>query len=201
MTRDMEVVFIADKTLRELECLFACDIDDDDFYDVVAYNISQLDPDYLLRHMDQYAGPRLRGAVFGLGLIPTRNRAQEGRLVALLEHTEPLVVAEAIAALKNSDHKEYWSVIASMSRHEAPVVRGAVLRYASHALTPDQAYSFLVAGLDDPDSTVRASAIDELGDLGDKEAVTRIRPLLRDSDEDVQQAARTAINGLLRLRT
>jgi HEAT repeat protein len=197
----MEVVFIADKSLPELECLFSCEIDDDDdFYAVVAYNISQLDPDYLLRHMDQYGGSRLRGAVFGLGLSPTRNRAQEARLVALLGHTEPLIVAEAIAALKNSDHKEYWSVIVPMFRHESPVVRGAVLRYARHALANDQAYSFLVAGLDDPDSTVRESAIDELGDLGNKEAVTRIRPLLKDSDEDVRQAARTAINGLLRLR-
>jgi HEAT repeat protein len=196
----MEVVFVADKSLSELECLFACEIDDDDFYDVIAYNISQVAPDYLLQHMDQYLGPRLRGAVFGLGLSPTRTLAQKERLVSLLGHAEPLIIAEAIAALKNSDRKEYWSVVAPMSRHESPLVRGAVLRYARHALTSHQAYLFLVAGLSDPDPTVRASAIDELGDLGDKEAITHIRPLLRDSDEDVRQAARTAINGLLRSR-
>ena len=200
MTRDMEVVFVADKSLSELASLFECEIDDDDFYDVVAYNISQADPDYLLRHIDRYTGSQLRGAVFGLGLSPTRNRAQETRLVALLGHSDPLVIAETLDALRHADYRDYWSDVSPLIQHESPFVRGAVIRYARHVLVPEQAYSFLIAALGDAHAMVRSSAVDELGDLGAKEAVSHIRLLLRDPDDDVREAARTAINGLVRPR-
>jgi hypothetical protein len=47
--KEMQTLFVADKKLCELECLFACDISDDDgFYDVLAYNITQIEPSYFI---------------------------------------------------------------------------------------------------------------------------------------------------------
>ncbi len=99
-TEDMQTLFVADKTLGELEALFACDVsDDDDFYDVLAFNLTRIEPRYFLGKLATYSGPRLRGAVFGLGRSSDRGPEQKAALAALLNHSDPLIVTEAIDEL------------------------------------------------------------------------------------------------------
>lgn len=195
----MQTIFVADKSLTELECLFACDIEnDDDFYDVLAYNISQLDPDYFIERVRFYPVPRLRGAVFGLGSSPKRDHRQQATLVSLLTHSDPLIVAEAIDAITRSGHTSSWSTVMPLLGHQSPYVRGAVARFATVALPSDQAFNFLINLLEDKHPIVKQNAIDELSQLGNLRAISYIRPYLDDPDEDVQQAAQTAINVLSR---
>lgn len=199
MNDDMQSVYVGDKSLRELESLWACDVDDDDFYDVIAYRISQEALDYLLQHIHTYTGPRLRGAIFGLGLSSNRDQGQRAVLVSFLAHVDPMVVAEAIDALRHSKSNSEWQSVVSLVHHESPFVRGAVLRYASYALPIDQSFPLLISALSDGHYVVRENAIDELAELGDKRAAKVIMPLLGDPVADVQQAATTALNTLARL--
>ncbi len=58
-------------------------------------------------------------------------------------------------------------------------------------------YNQIVAGLDQhqPDE-VHTAAIEELDSLGDKRAIHLLQPFLTDRDEDVRNAAQSAIDSL-----
>ena len=58
-------------------------------------------------------------------------------------------------------------------------------------------YDQIIAGLDQrqPDE-VHTAAIEELDSLGDKRAIPLIQPFLTDRDEDVRNAAQSAIDSL-----
>jgi hypothetical protein len=126
----MERVFISGKPLSELVSLFGCDIkDDDDFYFVLAYNISITDADYLLMHIDEYDGARLKGAIFGIGFRKKKNNKQRDILLSLLSHLDPLIIAEALDALRRSRHDNLWKrVVQPLLHHKSPYVKGAALR-------------------------------------------------------------------------
>ena len=189
----METIFIRDKSLSELLALFVCEIEnDDDFYDVIAYNISQISPEYLTMHIHEYSGSRLRAAVLGIGWSPKKEEKQRDLLLSLLEHSEPLIIARAADALRHSGYNDLWPSIEPLLRNESPYVIGAALRYARFALPPENALTVLKEALANPDSIVRQNALDELGDLGDKQALDFIRPYCEDSAPDVKQAANTA---------
>ena len=193
----VETVYIADKSLEELESLFACDIkDDDDFYQVLAYNISQVAPDYLPQHIGAYSGSRLRGALFGLGCAPEKDDKLRDLIKSFLHHPDPSVVAEAIDALKNAGNKDLWKDVASLAKHDSPYVRGAVLRYARFALPPEESYPMLINALSVDDPIVVQNALDELGELGKKEVRPQIRPLLKSKDPGIREAAKAALEAL-----
>ncbi|MGI9289412.1 MAG: HEAT repeat domain-containing protein [Pseudomonadales bacterium] len=192
---NMETVYIADKSLTELESLFLCDVEDDDYYDVIAFNISQLDPRYLLNHIHEYNGSRLRAAIFGMGLGQNSGQLNE-LLKSYLGNNNELVVAEAIDALRNLKNIYMWDEVKKLASHESSYVRGAVLRYVSHTLPNDEAYPILVAGLNDPHFIVRENSIDELARLGSGAACQHIHPLVNDRHPDVRQAAKSAIEAL-----
>jgi HEAT repeat protein len=54
----------------------------------------------------------------------------------------------------------------------------------------------LIHALSDQEFIVRENAIDELGELGQPEAIPYLQPLLNDEHPDVRQAAETAIEVL-----
>lgn len=196
-TSDMQTLFVADKKLGELEALFGCEVsDDDDFYDVLAFNLTRLEPRYFLGKLATYSGPRLRGAIFGLGRSTDRGPEQRAALAALLNHADPLIVGEAIDALRHSEHLDLWPEVGTFIGHEAAPLRGAVARFARRALLPDEALLVLTGLLTDSDALVRQNAIDELADLGNRRAIDAIRRFLKDPDEDVRLAAASAINTL-----
>jgi hypothetical protein len=89
------------------------------------------------------------------------------------------------------------SALGSLFRDETSVeVKTDILNELGNLEDPS-AYNAIVAGLDrhQPDE-VHAAAIEELGFLGDKRAIPLIQPFLTDRDEDVRDAARSAIDSL-----
>lgn len=195
----MQSIFIAAMSLEELGQLFACDIEgDDDFYDVLAYNIVQLDPDYLLDRLPDLKGPRLRGAVFGLGCSPSPGQRLRSALLELLDLDELLVVAEAIDALKTAGYLDLWGRVSALRTSRSEHVRGALLRYARRALSPPSALDVLIeAAEQDSSPIVLQNALDELGELGAQEAVRVVQGFLDHDDEAVRESAAQALRQIL----
>lgn len=197
MGEKAETLIINGMSLSDLLTLFACDIEnDDDFYFRLAQNIALMDFDYLPKHLHEYSGSRLRGAVFGIGLSPEKSEKQQDILLSLLSHSDPLIVTEALDSLRRAGYGAFWPRIEPLLQHKSPYVIGAALRYARFALSPEKALAILTNVLQNPDSIVRQNALDELGDLGDKRALAVIRPYCDDSDPDVKQAANTAYEAI-----
>lgn len=189
----IETLLISGMSLSELLCLFGCEIqNDDDFYFRLAQNISLTDPDYLPMRLHEYNGARLRGAIFGIGLSPKRDEKQKHILLSLLSHSDSLIIAQAIDALRHAAYEDLWPHIKPFLRHSSRYVIGAALRYARFALPHDESLSILTDALSNSDSIVRQVTLDELGDHGDNRALPFIRPFCDDPDPDVRQAANTA---------
>jgi len=142
-----------------------------------------------------------RGILVGLTCPPleasTLRTLLRQKLLAYLDDKRPLVVMDAIDALRVQNERDILDKILALRNHPSPYVRSAVLRY-SH-FHPAEAHPLLLAALQDPHYLVRENAIDELDDLGVVDAVQHIHPLLEDAHPHVRQAAQTAIDNLMRL--
>ncbi len=191
----MTTVYVADKSFDELECLFSCQIDDDDFYMVIAYNMALKSPTYFTKRIREYKGSRLRGALFALGFAQDSADEVAAVLRAYLECDDEISAAEAIDALRTQKDRECEDKIAQMDKHGSPYVRSAVLRYLRFARGKDS-YATLVGALKDQHHIVRQSAVDELADLGDTSAIPHIRSLTADPHPDVRVAAESALKDL-----
>lgn len=65
----LDSINIAGKSFEELSALFLCDVaDDDDFYDVLAYNLAKAHRQQMEGLLENLSNKRLRAAIFGLGL-------------------------------------------------------------------------------------------------------------------------------------
>lgn len=121
-------------------------------------------------------------------------------LTTCLDHTEPLIVAEAIDGLSHLGEKDVLNQVLSLRAHSSPFVRGSVLRYMAR-LWPEQSFQLLIEALSDQHFIVRENALDELGELGRPEAIPHIQPFLTDEHPDVRQAAQTAIETLTQIQS
>jgi hypothetical protein len=191
----MESIFVADKSLQELECLYSCSVNDDDYYMILAYNIALKSPKWLRDRIHLYEDGRLRGALFGLGMSNDSDSNIDGILESYLGSANDLAIAEAIDALARRKVGRSISTVTLLSKHASPYVRGAVLRYL-RSLQGKSSVRALIAALSDSHSVVRQSAIDELAESGEVESVEYLQPLPKDSNEDVRAAARSAIEQL-----
>jgi hypothetical protein len=156
--------------------------------------------DLLLERLQGGDEDRLRAILLGLSFIPPATlagrREEVGQL--LLAHTQdprPLIVAEAVDSLRHLGYAEAQAQIAPLLRHSSPHVVGAVLRFLSR-YDPEAARPLLLDALRSPDPIIRQNGIDELDELGCVEALPAVRLLLTDPDEDVRQAAQTAVANL-----
>ena len=192
----MERISLIGKSLDELVQLFSCEIkEDDDFYDTIAYNIAQFWPEYLLENIDSMDRFRKRSSIFGLGNSRKKTTSILGKIKSYLTAENPLLVAEAIDALKQLKEKELWNKIKSFLDHESPYVRGAVMRFAHFALG-EESFDFLVSCLSDEHPIGIQNAIDELDDMGNPAAIEHIKPFIDHEDKDVRSAANYAVESL-----
>lgn len=191
----MTSVYVADRSVDELGCLFSCSVDDDDFYMVIAYNLALSSPAYLLRHIQDYEGSRLRGALFGLGFAQGYEDEILAILTTYLGSRDEFSAAEAIDALGRRRDGGPAAQIAQMRSHRSPYVRGAILRYL-RSIHGEQSSAALIDALGDEHHIVRQNAIDELVELGDPSAITHIQPLTADPHPDVRMAAESALRDL-----
>jgi hypothetical protein len=191
----MTSVYVADKSFDELERLFSCQIDDDDFYTVIAYNMALKSPTHFTKRIREYEESRLRGALFALGFAQDAEDEVAAVLIAYLEYDDELNIAEAIDALRSQRRRECEGKIARMDKHQSPYVRSAVLRYLRF-VRGKASYATLLGALKEQHHIVRQSAVDELADLGDTNAMPHIQPLMADSHPDVRLAAESALKDL-----
>jgi hypothetical protein len=113
----------------------------------------------------------------------------------LLADKRPMIVAEAIDTLTRLGCRKAKEHIATLSRHSSPYVRGSVLRYFARR-HPKEAVPLLERALNSKQPVVRQNAVDELDEMNYTPALAKIKRLLEDPDEDVRQAARTAVEHL-----
>lgn len=194
----LETLYIADKTLDELKQLFDCEINnDDDFYDVIAYNIVQIDKNAILGIISALDDKRLRAAIFGLGLSDDEGGIFN-LLVGFLNYKNPMIVAETLDAFKNLRTKELLSTINNYFKHESDYVRAAALRYVVACNESiDGLEDYFLDALKDDSPIVRESAVDELADLGDMKYLNKITELKNDQNRSVREAVESAIDQLL----
>lgn len=133
--------------------------------------------------------------------VRDRNRPPlEGLALSFLADPRPAVVADAVDALRYLDCPGAEKSVRPLLEHAAPEVAGSALRYYAH-YRPAEALPLLLRALQSPEPLVRENAVDELDDLGCVEALSQLRELLDDEDEDVRQAARTAVDNLEELQS
>lgn len=146
---------------------------------------------------------QIRGVLLGLTFPPLESpmlrMLLRQKLLAYLDDKRPIVVMDAIDALKAQNEKDVVDTVLALRNHPSPYVRGAVLRYC--CLYPADAPPLLLAELHDPHYLVREVAIDALDDLGVIDAIPSIQPFLADDHPHVRQAAQTAIDNLTWLTT
>lgn len=126
----------------------------------------------------------------------SRKRAEVCRLAGrLLDHPQPLIVAEAVDTLASLACSSVQKRVSALIDRTSPYVVGSVLRYLAHVLGT-KAVPTLLQGLESSESIVRENAVDELDELNYKPALASIRKLLNDPDADVRQAAKSAVANL-----
>lgn len=189
----MESLYIGGLTDKDLISLFLCDVDDDDYYDVIGYNIAVKYPEYLLNSHANFAGRRLRGALFGLSFCVKQRGEAASILETYLSHNDPLIMAEAIRSLAKLGCVNEWGRIEPFLNHPSPFVRNAALAYAAISLDPARAVMLVVNSLEDSNPAVRGNAVDLLGELGPPNLESYILPLRNDPSETVRQAVKSVL--------
>jgi HEAT repeat protein len=152
---------------------------------------------FLLAFVPYADASQLRAILVALSLSGKKLLASQRAEVCdlgrrLLKDRRALVVAEAVDTLNHLECREAEKAVAPLLQHASPYVVGSALRFFAR-LVPEKAGSLLKKALKSPEPIVRQNAIDELDELQCRDALTRIRRLLDDPDDDVRQAAETAV--------
>ncbi len=202
----MEEVLVENQDLSklnhdELKSLFDKDssIDDIDYYMRLANQLSSDDNGlrFLLSTCNKRDGFKLRATIFGISFKSTKYREETINLLSsYLDDKRPLIISEAIDGLAEFKEDLIWEKIKPMLNHNSEYVRGAILRYARRVLSKKESFKMLFLALNDKHHIVRQNAIDELVEIGDKEAIKYINKLVKDKHPDVRLAAETAIADL-----
>jgi HEAT repeat protein len=152
---------------------------------------------FLLAFIPYADEARLRAILLALTFVGKKLSALKRAAVCelarkLLTDERPLVVAEAVDTLARFGCLEATKSVTALLRHQSPYVVGSGLRFFARC-APGRAVPLLEKALKSGEPIVRQNAVDELDDLNYKPALEKIRRLLQDPDEDVRQAARTAV--------
>ena len=193
----LDNLYIADKSLEELLSIFNCDINsDDDFYDVIAFNIVLVSNDYFLNNLNRFKGKRMRAALFGLGFHQMKSEKLKKTLESSLHNSDELIVSEAINSLIKLEYFNFSDELMHLFlKHDSPYIRSIMLKYVRCSLK-SEAFQLLIKYLVDDHFIVRESAIDELVSLNSKQSITYIKNLLNDPSAEVREAASSAIQEL-----
>jgi HEAT repeat protein len=153
--------------------------------------------DFLLLWMSSEDEPRLRAALVALSFVASklssRKRAQICEQARrLLGDKRKRVVAEAVDALSRLECPSAEQDVYPLLAHESPYVSGSAVRFVARRLGKEAA-PLLLRALQSQEPIVRQNAVDELDEMNYLPALPQIRQLLQDPDEDVRQAARTAV--------
>lgn len=137
---------------------------------------------------------RLRALILGLTYERRDDPTVSGLLLAYVEDSRPLVVMDAIDALRYWRVQDAWEQVNALAQHPSPYVRGGVARYMA-GLFPNETETreLLLASLRDESFIVRESAVDAIDDEDIADLLPDVRPLLEDPHPHVRGAARWAL--------
>jgi hypothetical protein len=163
------------------------------FYDDIAQRIAELGGIEQLRGtLDTDDDDRLAAVLgaFSATQAASVDRAERQEWFRrFLTHHCPSVVASAIDGLRLVDDRDVKDQVLELIRTGPPIVRWSGFTYL-RVLFVEEATPILVAALDDPDSTVRFAAVDELDDLEGFSDRTAFERMLDDPDPDISEHAR-----------
>ena len=171
--------------------------------DEAAIHIAKTGPwgvNFLLAFIPYADDLQLRSILLALSFPETKlSTAQRSKVSEIaktfLGDNRPLIVADAIDALRHLGCRDAIKVVSPLLNHASPYVVGSVLRFfACHA--PKKAVPLLEKALKSEEPIIRQNAIDELDHMNYRPALPKIRQLRRDPDKYVRQAARTAVANL-----
>jgi hypothetical protein len=168
------------------------------YYSELAYQIAsrgRAGIHFLRDGLETWNGYQLGGAIGALSKPLCRDSQFRSFLYGWLSDKRPQIVREAIDALRfRRDHMALQE-ISHLLWHSSPYVRAAVLRYLQ-CHDSRNVFPILVKALRDRSHIVRSQAADSLDELGIKDAISHLSPLLADSHPHVRRAAGTAIDNL-----
>jgi HEAT repeat protein len=163
------------------------------FYDDVAYRIAELGGLEQLRiKLDTDDNDRLAAVLGAFGAPQAASADREARQVLFrryLTHGYPSVVVAAIDGLRITADHDAKDHVLELIRTGPSIVTAAGFAYM-RLLFADEATPILVAALDDPNSTVRFAAVNELDDLEGFSDRATFERMLHDPDPDVGEHAR-----------
>jgi len=167
---------------------------------VAIAQVGREEVDWLLAFAPYADELRLRAILLAMSCVAEALSEQQREHICeyarrLLADKRPMIVAEAIDTLSHLDCRRAKQRIATLNRHSSPYVRGSVLRYFARQY-PKEAVPLLERALNSREAIVRQNAVDELDEMSYTPALAKIKRLLEDPDEDVRQAARTAVEHL-----
>jgi hypothetical protein len=154
----------------------------------------------LLQRLPAADEAHARAILLGLSFVPEDVRAKnqlrlQGVLLSVLDDPRPWVVAQAVDTLRHLGYQQVSERVLALLNRPAPEIVGSALRFLAR-YRPEQARPILMRALESAQALVRENAVDELDDLGCVEALPLLRGLLNDQNENVRQAARTAVSNL-----
>jgi HEAT repeat protein len=162
------------------------------FYDDVADAIARLGGiDFLEGELDQDDDDRMAAAIGALAFsqdLGVDKRRLNIRLRSLLDHPNPNVVITAIDSLRRLEDWTVHDRVLELFHRSPGMIRARALIYLS-VLFPDEALPLLLDALNDPDATIRFTAVDQLDELQFTDRATFER-MIDDPDEDVRGNAR-----------
>lgn len=132
-----------------------------------------------------------RAIIFGIGDLDADDEVDRRIAEFLVLPDDPMVVAEAITTLRAHRCDSAADVVTQLLSHVSPFVRARAIEYLT-ALQIDGFMSALRDGLRDPDSRVKCSTLDAIGDYDVRGFEAEILQLKTSPDPDVREAARYA---------
>jgi hypothetical protein len=163
------------------------------FYDDVAYRIAELGGlEHLRIKINTDDNERL-AAVLGAFSAPhaasAHGEARQALFRRYLTHGYPSVVVAAIDGLRTISDRGAKDDVLELINTGPSIVTAAGFTYM-RVLFADEATPILIAALDDPNSTVRFAAVNELDDLAGFSDRATFQRMLDDPDPDVGEHAR-----------
>ncbi len=146
---------------------------------------------FLEGELDQDDEDRMAAAIGALAFSEdpaVGKRRLNMRIRALLDHPSPNVVVTVIDSLRRLEDRTVHDRVLELLDSSPAMIRACALIYL-RVLFPDAALPLLLDALNDPDATIRFTAVDQLDELQCTDRATFER-MLDDPEEDVRELAR-----------
>lgn len=165
------------------------------YYSEVALKITQYgEPGvrFLFNEIEKANNIRLRAILGALGWTKTLPVDPGPLFAKYFTHSDPMIVAEAIDALRHQGECSVLPAAKQLCSHGSPYVVGAALRYVT-SCDAEGALPMLLNSLASSHPVVRQNAVDLLDEIQARDALPHLRRMLNDADPDVREAVNSAI--------